>query len=248
VSVLVRPGEAEDARARMVELFPEGFEESEATDGLTLAAYTDADGEERLRGAFGVVESVPVEADWADRWREFHRSVRAGPFWVGPPWERPPADALAIVIDPGRAFGTGAHPTTRLCLEFLAELPPASALDVGSGSGVLAIAAAKRGFSPVIALDSDPAAVDATRANAARNEVAVEARRSDALAELLPYADVALANLTLMDVQALAPRLSSRWLIASGYLVSDRPSLAPFRRRHRRTAEGWAADVFEHGN
>ena len=232
----------------MVELFPEGFEESETTDGLTLVAYTDADGEERLSDAFGAVESAPVEPDWADRWREFHRSVRVGPFWVGPPWERPPDDALAIVIDPGRAFGTGAHATTRLCLELLAELPPASALDVGSGSGVLAIAAAKRGFRPVVALDSDLAAVDATRANAERNAVVVEVRRSDALAEPLPYADVALANLTLADVQALAPRLSSRWLVASGYLASDRPSLAPFERRRRCTAEGWAADVCEHGN
>ena len=232
----------------MVELFPEGFEESETTDGLTLVAYTDADGEERLSDAFGAVESAPVEPDWADRWREFHRSVRVGPFWVGPPWERPPDDALAIVIDPGRAFGTGAHATTRLCLELLAELPPASALDVGSGSGVLAIAAAKRGFRPVVALDSDLAAVDATRANAKRNAVVVEVRRSDALAEPLPYADVALANLTLADVQALAPRLSSRWLVASGYLASDRPSLAPFERLRRCTAEGWAADVCEHGN
>jgi ribosomal protein L11 methyltransferase len=232
----------------MVELFPEGFEESETTDGLTLAAYTDADGEERLSDAFGAVESVPVKPDWTDRWREFHRSLRVGPFWVGPPWERPPDDALAIVIDPGRAFGTGAHATTRLCLELLAELRPASALDVGSGSGVLAVAAAKRGFKPVVALDSDPAAVDATRANAERNAVAVEARRADALAEPLPYADVVLANLTLADIQALAPRLSSRWLIASGYLASDRLSLAPFERRRRRTTEGWAADVFEHGN
>ena len=232
----------------MVELFPEGFEEAETKDGLTLAAYTDADGEERLSDAFGAVESVPVEPDWADRWRDFHRSVRAGPFWVGPPWKRPPDDALAIVIDPGRAFGTGAHATTRLCLELLADFPPASALDVGSGSGVLAIAAAKRGFRPVVALDSDLAAVDATRANAERNAVVVEVRRSDALAEPLPYADVALANLTLADVQAVAPRLSSRWLIASGYLASDRLSLARFERRRSRTREGWAADVFEHGN
>jgi ribosomal protein L11 methyltransferase len=232
----------------MVELFPEGFEESETTEGLELAAYTDAHGEKRMRDTFGAVESVPVEPDWEDRWREFHRSVRAGPFWVGPPWERAPGEALAIAIDPGRAFGTGAHATTRLCLELLAGLPRGSALDVGSGSGVLAIAAAKLGFRPVIALDSDPAAVDATRANAERNAVAVEIHRADALVEPLPHADVALANLTLAAVNALAPRLSGRWLIASGYLVSDDPSLAAYVRRRRRTAEGWAADVFEHGN
>jgi ribosomal protein L11 methyltransferase len=232
----------------MVELFPEGFEECEATEGLKLAAYTDAHGEKRMRDTFRAVESVPVEPDWADRWRQFHRPVRAGPFWVGPPWERAPGEALAIAIDPGRAFGTGAHATTRLCLEFLAELPRGSALDIGCGSGVLAIAAAKLGFRPVVALDSDPAAVDATRANAERNAVAVEIHRADALVEPLPHADVSLANLTLSAVQAVAPRLSGRWLIASGYLVSDDPSLAAFIRRRRRTAEGWAADVFEHGN
>jgi ribosomal protein L11 methyltransferase len=232
----------------MVELFPEGFEESETTEGLKLAAYTDAHGEKRMRDTFGAVESVPVEPDWADRWREFHRSVRAGPFWVGPPWERTPGDALAITIDPGRAFGTGAHATTRLCLELLAELPRGSALDIGSGSGVLAIAAAKLGFWPVVALDSDPAAVDATRANAERNAVTVETRCLDALVEPLPHAEVTLANVTLAAVEALAPLLSGRWLIASGYLVSDDPSLAAFERRRRRTAEGWAADVFEHGN
>jgi ribosomal protein L11 methyltransferase len=232
----------------MVELFPEGFEESETEGGLELAAYTDAHGEMRMRDAFGAVESVPVEPDWADRWREFHRPVRVGPFWVGPPWERAPGEALAITIDPGRAFGTGAHATTRLCLELLAAIPTGSALDVGSGSGVLAIAAAKLGFRPVVALDSDPAAVDATRANAERNAVAVEIRFSDALVEPLPHADVTLANLTLPAVQALAPRLSSRWLIASGYLVADDPSLPAFVRRRRQTADGWAADVFEHDN
>jgi ribosomal protein L11 methyltransferase len=229
----------------MLDLFPEGFEEAETSAGLTLAAYTDSAGQERLREAFGTVEWAPVEPGWDDRWREFHRPVRVGPFWVGPPWERRPDEDLAIVIEPGRAFGTGAHATTRLCLELLAELPGASALDVGCGSGVLAIAAAKLGFAPVVALDSDPAAVEATRANAERNAAAVEVRRADALVEPLPAADVALANLTLTAVQAVSARLSSRWLVASGYLISDEPALAAFVRRRRRRAEGWAADVFE---
>ena len=74
--------------------------------------------------AFGGAARADVEEGWEDRWREFHRPVRVGPLWVGPPWEEPAADALAVVIDPGRAFGTGAHPTTRLCLELLAELEP----------------------------------------------------------------------------------------------------------------------------
>jgi ribosomal protein L11 methyltransferase len=229
----------------MLELFPEGFEESETAAGVELAAYTDAGGEARLRAAFDAVASVPVESDWADRWREFHRPVQAGPFWVGPPWERPPDDPLAIVIDPGLAFGTGAHPTTRLCLELLAGVAPGALHDLGCGSGVLAIAAAKVGFDPVLALDSDSAAVAATVANAERNAVALDVRLLDALVDPLPAADVVVANLTLAAVEALAPRLSTRLVIASGYLETDALALSAFERRERRAAEGWAADLFE---
>ena len=89
---------------------------------------------------FGMGDAADVEDGWEDRWRKFHRPVRVGRLWVGPPWETPPADALAVVIDPGRAFGTGAHPTTQLCLELLQELEPGSLLDVGCGSGVLSVA------------------------------------------------------------------------------------------------------------
>ncbi len=119
----------------MLELFPEGFEEREDGAGVELAAYTDPAGEARARAAFGDITAVDVAEGWEDRWRDFHRGVTIGPLWVGPPWERPPGDLLAVVIEPGRAFGTGAHPTTRLCLELLAELPPGSLLDVGCGSG-----------------------------------------------------------------------------------------------------------------
>ena len=86
----------------------------------------------------------------------------------------------AVVIDPGRAFGTGAHATTRLCVELLARIPRGSLLDVGCGSGVLSIAAARLGYGPVSAVDDDPVAVEVTRANAAVNGVAVDARVLDA--------------------------------------------------------------------
>ena len=231
----------------MLALFPEGFEELETEGGLELVAYTDAEGARRLRDAFGAVESVAVEPDWADRWRQFHRPVQAGPFWIGPPWERPPEDALSVVIDPGRAFGTGAHATTRLCLELLAASPRVGTLlDVGCGSGVLAIAGAKLGFEPVVAFDSDPAAVEATLTNAELNSVRLDVRLVDALVDPLPPADAVAANLTLAHVEALAPRLSAARLIASGYLETDALALPAFKRRERLTAQGWAADLFEH--
>jgi ribosomal protein L11 methyltransferase len=245
VSVHIPAEEAEPARARMLELFPEGFEESGTPGVVELAAYTDAGGEERVRHAFAAVSSAPVEPDWAERWREFHRPVEAGPFWVGPSWEPVPASALAIVIDPGRAFGTGAHATTRLCLELLAAGSAGSLLDVGCGSGVLAIAGAKLGCAPVVAVDIDPEAVSATRANADRNGVTIETRRADALDDPLPAVDLVVANMTLAQVETLAPRLHASRLIASGYLETEAPVLGGFDRCERRTLEGWAADVFE---
>ena len=96
---------------------------------------TDAAGEERLWAAFGGTRSDEVAGGWEDRWRAFHRPVRIGPLWVGPPWEEPDAGAIAVVIDPGRAFGTCSHATTRLCLELMLDLPRQSLLDVGSGRG-----------------------------------------------------------------------------------------------------------------
>jgi ribosomal protein L11 methyltransferase len=227
----------------MIELFPEGFEEVDRADGIELVAYTDAGGEERLWHAFGGVTRTDVAGDWRDRWKEFHRPVRVGPLWIGPSWHEAPAGATAIVIEPGRAFGTGAHPTTQLCVELLLELEPSSVVDLGCGSGVLAIVAAKLGFAPVIALDADDHAVAATASNAAANGVAVEARRADVLVEELPGADLALANITRPALEALAPRLRSERLVSSGYLPTDPRRLRPFRHVRRVTRDGWAADL-----
>ncbi len=234
----------EEAQAVFLALFPEGFEELDDGDQVELAGYGEGDERRRRLGeSFERVESAAVPADWADRWREFHRPVRVGPLWIGPPWETPPVDALAVVIDPGRAFGTGAHPTTRLCLELTLELPRGALLDLGCGSGVIAIAAAVLGFSPVVALDVDPAAVEATVTNAARNGVAIDTRRADILGDPLPEAGVAVANIERGIVERLAGRLRCEHLVASGYPASDEPSLGGFTGTRRLESDGWAADL-----
>jgi ribosomal protein L11 methyltransferase len=227
----------------MLELFPEGFEERDCADGVELAAYTDAGGEERLWSAFGGARSTEVEDGWEDRWRAFHRPVRIGPLWVGPPWQQPDAGTIAVVVDPGRAFGTGAHATTRLCLELLLDAPRGSLLDVGCGSGVLSIAAARLGFAPVHAVDLDPQAIEATERNALANGVAVVTRLADATVESLPATENAVVNVALEVDEPIAARLRCEWIITSGYLAAEAPELSGYRREDRREAEGWAADL-----
>jgi ribosomal protein L11 methyltransferase len=244
VAAVVPQERAEIARALMLELFPEGFEERELSDGLELAAYTDAGGEERVWAAFGAASARDVTEGWEQRWRDFHRPIRVGPLWVGPPWEAPPPGVDAVVIDPGRAFGTGGHATTRLCLELLLEVEPGGLADVGCGSGVIAIAAARLGFDPVFALDLDPAALEATRRNARANRVALEARAGDALAAELPPAEVLVANVSRQFAAQLVPPASVRAAILSGYLESERPAVAGLRAVERRALDGWAADLF----
>ena len=229
----------------MLELFPEGFEELGGEGGgLELAAYTNAAGEERIWQAFGgAASATDVEEDWQDRWRQFHKPVRVGSLWIGPPWETPDADAIAVVIDPGRAFGTGGHPTTQLCLQLLENEERASVLDVGCGSGVLSIAAAKLGFDPVTALDFDPQAVEATERNALDNGVVVDVSQADLREDSLPEAALALANIAAEAVVGLGTRLRAARAITSGYLVSDEPELEGYRREQRVQSGGWAADL-----
>jgi ribosomal protein L11 methyltransferase len=226
----------------MLQLAPEGFEERDRGAEVELAAYTDAHGGSRIARAFGAAREDDVTADWAESWCTFPRPARAGPFWVGPSWEGAPDDAIAIVIDPGLAFGTGAHATTRLCLELLAEVSPGSLLDAGCGSGVLSIAAAKLGFSPVHALDDDPFAVETTIENAKANGVVVVANAGDVTLFALPRVDVAVANIALDTVELLAARLVARELVVSGYLERDIPRTPGWTRVSRRTLDGWAAD------
>jgi len=244
VSIRVPAAEAEIARARLLPLAPTGFEEVEAGGRLELAVYTDEAGEEGIRAAFDRVSAAAVKPGWEDRWRAFHRPVRAGGLWIGPPWESPPAGEQAVVVDPGRAFGTGAHPTTRACVELLAGVERGSVLDAGCGSGVLAVAAARLGFAPVLAVDVDPVAIEAAAETAHRNGVQVDVRRADALRDELPRPDLVVANIELDVVEALLARHPAPRAITSGYLAHEAPAAEGWRSEARLELEGWAAEVY----
>jgi ribosomal protein L11 methyltransferase len=214
----------------LLHLFPEGVEE---LDGA-FAVYAD----EPPIG-FDLIEADEVREGWEDAWKDFHHGVSIGRLWVGPPWESPPADLVPVVIDPGRAFGTGAHATTRLCLDFLQDAEPTSLLDVGCGSGVLSIAAAKLGFDPITAVDLDEVALDSARENAKVNGVEIE------IGEVMRPAALAVMNIALEVVEGLLPKLQVQRAITSGYLERDDPSLAGWQPIERRVRDGWAADLLE---
>ena len=205
--------------------------------------YTDTAGEAEIRAAFPQALAEPVEAGWEDRWKAFHRPARAGGLWIGPPWEPPHAGEPTVVVDPGRAFGTGAHPTTRACIELLAQLERGSLLDAGCGSGVLAVAAARLGFAPVFAVDADPVAVEVCAETVRSNGVHVEVAIADVLRDELHSTDVAVANIELRVVEALLVRMPASTAITSGYLESETPRVPGWQPVDRLELEGWAADV-----
>ena len=249
IALLVPADEAEQLRARLVELSPGGFEETDVGDEtVELAVYADSGRAEALLAELPGATVDTVQEGWEDAWRVFHRPVVVGGLWLGPPWESPHDPRRAVVIDPGRAFGTGSHPTTRLCVELLATARRrGSLLDVGCGSGVLAIAAARLGFAPVLAVDVDPVAVETTQANAAVNGVAVETSLADGLVDPLPAADAAVVNVLLGPVEAILPRLDAYEAITSGYLAGERPSHDGWEHLESLELDGWAADRFRRG-
>ncbi|MDR7426786.1 MAG: 50S ribosomal protein L11 methyltransferase [Armatimonadota bacterium] len=158
-----------------------------------------------------------AEEPWATSWREHYHAFPVGRrLWVVPTWERPdlPADAVPIRLDPGMAFGSGLHSSTQLCLQLLEEYlqPGWSVADVGTGSGILAVAAAKLGAARVLAVDHDPLAVEVARSNVAHNHVqqTVEVVLGDLLAPLDVPVDLILANLTASAVISLTPEIVPR--------------------------------------
>jgi ribosomal protein L11 methyltransferase len=273
LAIRVQRDQAELVLAELLELAPAGVEENELQSGVVEFAIYGAPGEiptlPDLRAAAGEalveVSTTELADDWQERWKRFHEPIMihsAKPatvpnLWVRAPWQAPcrDIDTREVVIDPGQAFGTGAHATTRLCLQLLGELAASVGargplVDLGTGSGVLAIAARMLGFDPVLGLDYDQLAVDATKANAQANCVSVDVRRFDLRRDLLPTAPLLLANLLRPLLLQLAEKLSQppRHLLASGLLVDEVDEIVGvFGKRHglcereRRTSGEWAA-------
>jgi ribosomal protein L11 methyltransferase len=244
VSLRVPRADAEELRVAFVDLAPQGFEERDVDGVLELVVYAGEDDVDALRARLPGAAAEPVAEGWEDSWRTFHRPVEVAGLWIGPPWEHPP-DEHAVVIDPGRAFGTGAHATTQLCVSLLARVVRrGSLLDVGCGSGVLGIAGARLGFAPVTCVDVDPVAVETTSANAAVNGVRLAAQRLDALRDALPAAGTAVANVLLEPVESILSRLEAREAITSGYLAGERPAHPGWSHVDTLELDGWAADRF----
>ncbi|MGH2915680.1 MAG: 50S ribosomal protein L11 methyltransferase [Solirubrobacteraceae bacterium] len=255
--------QAELVLAQLLELAPSGVEEVQVNSEVVEYAVYGAPGElpqlPALRaaagGAYVDIVTTEIADDWSQRWRDFHRPLTIGDqLTVRPPWEPPAATALDVVIDPGQAFGTGAHATTRLCLELMLDAAARTAargafVDLGCGSGVLAIVAARLGWGPVLALDFDKAAVTATLQNAARNGVALHVRSFDLRHEQVPDAELVVANVLAPPLRAWAAsqRRFPRELILSGLLATEADELAAafaargLAERDRRASGEWAA-------
>jgi ribosomal protein L11 methyltransferase len=262
LAVRCRPELAERVLADLVELAPGGVEEDTGPGWIEYAIY-GAPGElpalPDLEAATGdglvEVTSKEVPDDWADRWQDFHEPVLVGGrILVRPSWAESRPGTIDVVVDPGQAFGTGAHPTTRMCLELLLELDDAGLArgplaDWGTGSGVLAIAAAKLGFAPVVGCDHERAALEAAANSARANGASLELVPVDLRREPAPTAPTVTANLTAPLLREVASRIEDRpeRVACSGLLVSEIDEVAEaFGRaglleRERRTSGDWAA-------
>ena len=249
LAVRCRPEQSDTVLAELVQLAPGGVEE-EAGPGWVEYAIYGAEGElpdlgevEAAAGD-GLVEitSEQVPDDWADRWRDFHEPtvLAGGRVVIRPEWDPSPVPgALDVVIDPGQAFGTGAHPTTRMCVDLLVWLADhgragGALADLGTGSAVLAIVAAKLGWSPVLGVDHELPALEAARANAAANGAEIAFERANLRAEPAPRARTIVANLTAPVLRDVAAQMTDppNDLVLSGLLTHEAEDLAASFRPH----------------
>jgi ribosomal protein L11 methyltransferase len=265
LAVRCEPEYAEVVLANLTELAPNGVEEERGPGFVEFAIYGPPGevpelGELQAAAGGGLVEvtTTSVPDDWADRWQDFHRPIEvSGRIGVRPSWWDAKEGLIDVVVDPGRAFGTGGHATTRLCLEMLVELADAGEAhgpiaDWGTGSGVLAICAGKLGWDPITACDREPASLEAAQANAEANGLEVSIERVDVREGAPPVARTVVANLTANLLEDCAGHLngggeSPETLVCSGMLAEEVDRVAGAfsaagLAESKRSSEGdWAA-------
>jgi ribosomal protein L11 methyltransferase len=265
LAVRCAPEYAEHVMANLLELAPNGLEEERGPGWVEFAIYGPpgevpdiGELQAAAGGSLVDVTTTAVPDDWADRWVDFHRPIEvAGRVGVRPSWWDPQEGLIDVVVDPGRAFGTGGHPTTRLSLALLIHLEEAGEAsgpiaDWGTGSGVLAIAAFKLGWSPVIGCDREEASLETARANAEANDVEMEIERVDVREGAPPVRPTVVANLTANLLRDCAQHLAEageapRTLVCSGMLeteldgVADAFGEAGLRESERHTEAEWSA-------
>lgn len=223
LAVRCAPEQADLVLAELTVLAPNGVEEERGPGYVEYAVYGGegelpelGDLDAAIDGGRIAVSATEIPDDWADRWRDFHKPLLvADRLWLRPSWEPPRAGAVDVVVDPGQAFGTGAHPTTRLCLEFLCELERAGEagdelVDLGTGSGVLAIAAAKLGWAPVRGYDHEQAALEAATSNATANATDLQLERVNLRQRLPDLAPTVVANMTAPILTTVAAQMAER--------------------------------------
>ncbi|MDX6600949.1 MAG: ribosomal protein methyltransferase [Solirubrobacterales bacterium] len=238
LAVRCAPEQAEIVLAELTVLAPNGVEEERGPDYVEYAIYGGEGelpelGEIEVAAGDGLVEVVATEVpdDWADRWQDFHKPLLIGErLWLRPSWEEPREGTIDLVVDPGQAFGTGAHPTTRLCLELLLELAEAgeargALTDLGTGSGVLAIAAAKLGWDPVRGYDHEKPSIEAASANAQANGVSITPEHCNLRESLPELAPTTVANMTAPILRVIAEQLDGSG--SRGRARRSLPAVAP---------------------
>lgn len=207
-----------------------GARQPAAGRALLVAWFPDPAAAGEAARRMGGELAVVADEDWTEGWKKDFRPLDVGRVRVRPSWiaEAPPPGSVEVVIDPGMAFGTGTHPTTSLCLAALSDLlalrPGAAVLDVGTGSGLLAIAARKLGAGRVVANDNDPVAVGVSQENARANRADVEVV-GDPLERIAGEFDVVVANILANTLVELAPRIAEK--VAPGGVVLLAGILAP---------------------
>jgi ribosomal protein L11 methyltransferase len=265
LAVRCAPEQADLVLAELTVLAPNGVEEERGPGYVEFAIYGGegelpelGDLDAGIGGGRVEVSSTTIPDDWADRWRDFHKPLLvADRLWLRPSWEPPREGAIDVVVDPGQAFGTGAHPTTRLCLGLLCELEPSGELvDLGTGSGVLAITAAKLGWNPIRGYDHEPAALEAAAANATANGAEVYFERMNLREQLPPLAPTVVANMTAPILKAVATQLEAagpETVVCSGLLPGELDAVAEaygasgLQESERRRDGDWAALLLRRG-